>query len=139
MPFLHMPFLLMNSLRHFQMPSRTTNNQLQTPFYRCNLHLHYRSQNIYAYPVIERFITLRVLCKNRKMLKHFVIIKRNGRNSKTHIARTASIEESYSSLHFIIIKQKTKITRLQKWCTNDGFSAFDIISFLAMLTYWRRG
>ena len=41
--------------------------------------------------------------------------------------------------HVTSLLFKKKSLGCQKWCTNDGFSAFDIISFLAMLTYWRRG
>ena len=77
-------------------------------------------------------------CAKNENVKTFRHHKKEWPHSKTHIARTASVEESYSSRHLIIIKKNNSLG-CQKWCTNDGFSAFDIISFLAMLTYWRRG
>ena len=85
----------------------------------------------------SRFTTLRVLCQN-KNVKYFNIIKRSGR-----IRKLASHEPlqlwSHTPHFFSLLQKKINSSGCQKWCTNDGFSAFDIISFLAMLTYWRRG
>jgi hypothetical protein len=83
------------------------------------------------------FTTLRVLCQN-KNVKYFNIIKRSGRIRKLALHEPLQLW-SHTPHFFSLLQKKINSSGCQKWCTNDGFSAFDIISFLAMLTYWRRG